>query len=372
MALSKDQKIAELEELNNDLENYFSNTIIPQLFFDKGLILRRFTPPAMKQFKLTKADLGRSIRDLENTLRHTSIIENIERVLATSKILEKEIQTTDLSWFQMNILPYLDKKNRKANGVILTFINITNRIRDLKEQDKVIEEYETLLDTVSHDINNGLTGMLLALQLLKDLDLDGEKEIKFYAKKLENGIKKIQLIVDDSFESGNKRHKYVAEDELLTIETILEDVKFSLISEIYESNSTITYEIKQSEIVFPRRALRSIVYNLVYNAIKFKSPDRSPEILVKTIKKGNFIVLSVKDNGIGMDLKKHKNIFSKYFRIEDSIEGSGIGLHLVKTLVTNSGGKVEVESNLGEGTEFKIHIKQRINKVLKKKAEKLA
>lgn len=372
MARSKDQKIAELEELNEDLENYFSNTIIPQLFFDKEMILQRFTPPAMKQFKLTKADLGRSIHDLENTLRHTSIIENIERVLATSKILEKEIQTTDMSWFQMNILPYLDRKSRKPNGVILTFINITNRIRDLKEQDKVIEEYETLLDSVSHDINNGLSSMSLAVQLLKEMEVEGKKEIKYYAKKLENGIKKIQLIVDDSFKSSNQRHKYVAEEELLTIEAILEDVKFSLINEVYESNTTVTYEIEQSEIVFPRRAFRSIVYNLVWNAIKYKSPDRSPEILVSTVKKGNYVILTVKDNGIGIDLKKHKNIFTKYFRIEDTSEGSGIGLHLVKTLVTNAGGKVEVESTLGKGTEFKIFFKQKIEKVLKKKAEKMA
>ena len=89
MAQSKDEKISELEELNHDLENYFSNTIIPQLFFDKNMILRRFTPPAMKHFKLSKADIGRSIHDLKNTLRHDSVIENIKRVLNTGKILEK-------------------------------------------------------------------------------------------------------------------------------------------------------------------------------------------------------------------------------------------------------------------------------------------
>lgn len=370
MAHSKDQKIAELEELNDDLENYFSNTIIPQLFFDQDMILRKFTPPAMKQFKLTKADLGRSIHELENTLRHTSIIENIERVIATSKILEKEIQTKDLSWYQMNILPCINRADGKANGVILTFINITNRIRDLKEQEKVISEYETLLDTVAHDINNGLSGIVLAVQLLNDLNLEGKKEIKFYTKKIENGVKKIKLIVGGSFESGSNRHKYVAEEELLNIESILEDVKFALISEIYESNTTISYEINHSEIVFPRRELRSVVYNLIYNAIKFRSPDRSPELVVKTTKKGNYILLSVKDNGIGIDLSKHKNIFSKYFRIQDTIEGSGIGLHLVKTLVTNAGGKVEVESKLGEGTEFTIHIKQKIDKLMQKKVKK--
>ncbi|MFN3997635.1 ATP-binding protein [Algoriphagus sp.] len=370
MAPTDEQKIAELEELNNELENYFDNTIIPQLFFDKEMILRKFTPPAMKQFKLTKADLGRSIHDLKNTLRHTTIIDNIERVLATAKILEKQIQTDDMCWYQMNILPCFDKADRKLNGVILTFINITGRVRDLKEQEKVIAEYETLLDTVSHDIKNGLTGMLLSVQLLNDLELEDFKEIKFYTKKIENGIKKIKLILGDFRESESKRHKYKAEEELLNIESILEDVKFALIDEIHETNATITAEVKHSEIVFPRRELRTIIYNLVVNAIKFKSPDRSPEISIKITKKGALMIISVKDNGIGIDPSKLKDIFSKYYRIEDTLEGSGIGLYLVKTLVSNAGGKVEVESKLGKGTEFKIYFKQKIDKVLKKNAEK--
>lgn len=370
MALTKDQKIAELKDLNDELEDYFRNTIIPQLFFDKDMILRRFTPPAMKQFKLKKADLGRSIHDLKNTLRHDSVIENIKRVLETGKILEKEIQTEDMSWYQMNILPYLDKAEKKTNGVILTFINITNRIRDLKEQEKVITEYETLLDTVTHDIRNGLTSMLLSVQLLNDLDFKDEEEIKFYSKKIENGIKKIKIVIGDLYEPGGNQRKYKAEPELLTIENILEDVKFALISEIYESNTTITHDIQHSEIIFARREFRSIIYNLVSNAIKFKSPDRSPEISIESIKKGAFVILSVKDNGIGVDPSKQKDIFSKYFRVEDSIEGSGIGLHLVKTLVSKAGGKIEIDSKLGKGTEFKIYIKQEIAKVLKKNAKK--
>lgn len=366
MALTKDQEITELKELNDDLENYFSNTIIPQLFFDKDMILRKFTPPAMRQFKLTQKDLGQPINKIDNNLRHTSIIENIKSVMESSKILEKEIQTTDLSWYQMNILPYIDKKNNKPNGVILTFVNITNRIRDLKEQEKIISEYETLLDTISHDIRNSMTGMLLSVQLLVDSDLDDKKEIKYYSGVIENGIKKIKLIIGNLFESSSQKHKYKASDEILAIENILEDVKLTLINEIHKSNATVTEEINHSEVIFPRRELRSIIYNLVSNAIKFKSPDRNPEILITTSKKGKYVIISVKDNGIGIEPSKHEDIFAKYFRIENSVEGSGVGLHLVKTLVTNAGGKVEIKSKFGKGTEFKIYLKQNTKKVLTK------
>ncbi|HEY6437539.1 MAG TPA: ATP-binding protein, partial [Ignavibacteriaceae bacterium] len=116
-------------------------------------------------------------------------------------------------------------------------------------------------------------------------------------------------------------------------------------------------EINISEITFSRRKLRTIIYNLINNAIKFKSTERQPKIIVTTNKEGEFIVISVKDNGMGIDESKFEAIFSKYYRLENAIEGSGIGLYLVKEIVSNVGGKVLVESQLDEGTEFKVYLK---------------
>ncbi|WP_240775043.1 PAS domain-containing protein [Pedobacter xixiisoli] len=75
---NKNQQIKELIELNDELENYFRNTIIPQLFVDAHLILRKFTPPAMKQFSLNVDDVGRSISDNKDNIRFPSIVENIQ------------------------------------------------------------------------------------------------------------------------------------------------------------------------------------------------------------------------------------------------------------------------------------------------------
>src|SRR6266487_6925644 len=93
-----------INELNYELENYFENTLIPHLFVDANLVLRKFSPPAMKQFKLTPADIGKHIHVLSN-IPYPALIENINEVIETGKTLEKEIQTTDLRWFRMNILP---------------------------------------------------------------------------------------------------------------------------------------------------------------------------------------------------------------------------------------------------------------------------
>lgn len=132
---SKSEQITTLIELNDELENYFRNTIIPQLFVDAQLILRKFTPPAMKQFNLKAAHIGQPLANVKENFRFPTIIDNIQQVIDSSEILEKEIQTTDLRWYQMNILPYIVQKGKATNGVIITFIDITARIKDLKEQE---------------------------------------------------------------------------------------------------------------------------------------------------------------------------------------------------------------------------------------------
>ncbi|MGN6543399.1 MAG: sensor histidine kinase, partial [Ginsengibacter sp.] len=138
---------------------------------------------------------------------------------------------------------------------------------------------------------------------------------------------------------------------------ILEDVRLTLSHNIKDSDAIIKSELNVQEMTFSRRKLRSIIYNLVSNAIKFRSPERRPKIVIKTERESNFIIISIKDNGIGIDSHKQEAIFSKYFRIGNNIEGSGVGLYLVKEIVTNAGGKIYVESQLGEGSEFKVYLK---------------
>ena len=350
-------QIENLEEINDELENYFSNTIIPQLYIDASLILRKYTPPAMKQFSLSKGDIGKFIGDIKDNFRYPSIIENIETVISNNEILEKEIQTSDLRWYQMNIIPYRVIKENRTNGVIITFVEITMRIKDLKELEKLISDHETLLDTISHDIKTPLTSLMLAIDLFKNVSPENPGEFQVLLKILENSIMKMKDIIHELTDTRKQEHKYKAEEELLNFEHILEDVRLTMNDIIIESGAKIKSEINVSQITFNRRKLRSVIYNLINNGIKFKSPERNPEILIKTESADNYIVLSITDNGIGIEENKQDKIFSKYFRVENDIEGSGIGLYLIKEIVKNSGGKILVESQKGEGSTFKVFLK---------------
>jgi two-component system phosphate regulon sensor histidine kinase PhoR len=353
---TKDTQIKKLIALNDELENYFRNTIIPQLFVDADLILRKFTPPAMKQFNLANSDSGKPLADIKENLRFPTIIDNIQHVIDCNEVLEKEIQTNDFRWYQMNIIPYVIAKTKKTNGVIITFVEITTRIQDLKEQERLIAEHETLLDTISHDIKTPLSSLVLTIDMLKKVPSEDSTRFQSILKIVENGITKIKDIIVELTDARKEENRYKVEEELLSFEHILEDVRLTLAGTIEESGATINSEINVSEITFSRRKLRSIIYNLVNNAIKFKCTDCKPEIFIKTTTEEEFIVISVKDNGIGIDPSKQEAIFSKYFRLENAIEGSGIGLYLVKEIVNTAGGKISLESEPGKGSEFKIYL----------------
>lgn len=354
---NKDQQINSLIELNDELENYFSNTIIPQLFIDAHMILRKFTPPAMKQFKLKKSDVGRHLEEVKDNFRFPAFLDNIQHVIDTGEILEKEIQTTDMRWYQMNVLPYVVKRLKKTNGVIITFVEITRRIKDLREQEKLIAEHEMLLDTIAHDIKSPLTSLRLTIELLKQVPEKGMERFPILMSKVENSMLNMYHIITDLTDTRRQQHHYQAQEELLNFEHIIEDVRLTLAPQIEESKAVIRSVVEVSQITFVRRKLRSVVYNLVNNAIKYTAKDRRPEISINTVEEDGFMVISVADNGIGIPESDFSTIFAKYERLSNDVEGTGIGLYLVNEIITNAGGRITVSSELGVGSVFRVYLK---------------
>jgi two-component system, OmpR family, phosphate regulon sensor histidine kinase PhoR len=354
---NKSEQIEKLTVLNDDLENYFRNTIIPQLFVDANLILRKYSPPAIRQFNLSENDIGKSILDIKENFRYPTLMDNINHVISTHEILEKEIQSTDNRWYQMNIIPYLRLRDNTTNGVIISFVEITMRVKDLKDLEQLISDHEILLDTISHDIKTPITSLVLAIELFKDVSPGDPEEFQSLLHVVENSIKKIQNLVSELTDTRKQAHKYKVEAELLSFEHILEDVRLTLNDIIIETGTIITSEINVSQINFPRRKLRSVLYNLVNNAIKFRLPHRRPEIMITTSREENYITISVKDNGMGIGANNMDAVFTKYFRIENKSEGSGIGLYLVREIVNSLGGKITLKSEPDKGSEFKVYLK---------------
>lgn len=103
--------------------------------------------------------------------------------------------------------------------------------------------------------------------------------------------------------------------------------------------------------------IESILYNLISNAIKYHQKYKEPIIKISSYFTEDNIVIEIEDNGMGIDLDKYgEKLFGLYKRFHFHVEGKGLGLYLVKSQVEALGGKIEVESQIGKGTKFKIYL----------------
>src|SRR5690606_14936104 len=128
---------------------------------------------------------------------------------------------------------------------------------------------------------------------------------------------------------------------------------------IESSNASIQTSIDcGASIHFSKNNLRSILYNLVSNALKYRSPERLPLVQIHCGENDESIILKVQDNGLGMDVKEKDSIFKMFHRLHDHVDGTGIGLFMVKRIIENAGGKIEVESKVGVGSTFRVYLKK--------------
>lgn len=104
------------------------------------------------------------------------------------------------------------------------------------------------------------------------------------------------------------------------------------------------------------RQLRSIVFNLVSNALKYCHPDRPPVVLLTARCTPSQVALTVQDNGLGMSPEQLSDLFRLFRRLHTHVEGSGVGLYSIKKLIDNAGGTIEVASELGMGSTFTVRL----------------
>ena len=104
------------------------------------------------------------------------------------------------------------------------------------------------------------------------------------------------------------------------------------------------------------RVWRSIIFNLVSNALKYRHPHRSPVVRVTANCTPQQVVLRVHDNGLGLSEGQQANLFQLFRRLHTHVEGSGVGLYSIKKLIENVGGTIEVESELNVGSTFTVRL----------------
>lgn len=243
------------------------------------------------------------------------------------------------------------EKNDSTNN------NFSELIKTNEELTKINNDLDTFIFTAGHDLKAPIQNLEGLMTMLFDSVEVAPKNFKI-VELMYSSIERLKSTLNDLTEISKIQIEENNHFETISFEEMLSETIFSIKEEIEISKATIESNFDVKEIQFSPKNLRSLIYNLVSNSIKYRSPDREPFVQISTIQYDkNFLMLKVSDNGLGMKSNNKDKIFGMFKRLHDHVDGSGLGLYIVKKIIENAGGKIEVESEVDKGTTFKIYLR---------------
>lgn len=240
---------------------------------------------------------------------------------------------------------------------------IEERTRELEASNQALrkanQDMDTFVYAASHDLKSPINNMEGLLWLVQEEISEGKLPDLELITRIQDCATRVQQSIT-SLTDVVKMQKTPFEDvESLAFEDLIQEIQLENEQLFSQREARFYLDLEATELYFSRTGLKSILYNLIINAVKYTPPERTPEIRISTRKQPQKLVLEVSDNACGIDLTRHRDkLFKLFKRLNTQVEGSGIGLYFIKEVVERSGGTIEVESTLGEGSTFRIHFKQ--------------
>ena len=241
---------------------------------------------------------------------------------------------------------------------------VTERTEELSETidelKRINNDLDNFIYTASHDLKapvSNIEGLIIGLFDELGQQTVNKSSLDHFKQMIEASILRFQATIRDLTEIAKIQKGTKDNVEDVDLNELLEDIKISIGQLIAQSGAEIRTDLSECvKIKFVRKNLKSIFYNLISNSIKYQRLDRKPVITIKcTVEKG-YIAITFTDNGLGIKTENQDKIFTMFKRFHDHVEGTGIGLYIVKRIIENSGGKIEVNSLEGVGTVFKVYL----------------
>jgi signal transduction histidine kinase len=222
-----------------------------------------------------------------------------------------------------------------------------------KELQKINFELDRFVYSASHDLRAPLTSVLGLLYLLREEAK--EEEPQRLVDMMEESILKLDNTIRDivAYSRNNRTEVQIEPLRLgLIIDDLVKGLKY-LESGDVKLSTCVRYE---DDFVFlsDRTRLTIILTNLISNSIRYRHPARTPDVVVKVYREDSCLVITVADNGLGINDQHMGKIFDMFYRTNDLSAGSGLGLYIVSETVKKLDGKIEVKSKVNEGSIFKI------------------
>lgn len=304
---------------------------------------------------------------MEGGLIQISIILSIIIIILTIIILlqkrkfnilyESIISSLDLelSGKKQEISPYI---NSRYSAIVSRLIELDRKMNfEIENERRSKEKVQIFISDLSHEIKTPLTNVIMYHDMLvKKANFNGE--LKEKQDRITEQLKKIEWILGSLFKSVYLEEEYLKfELECLKIIDTLSIAVSTVLKKASDKGIEISIDKFQDVCVLHNKKWTAeALVNILENSIKY-SP-RNSQIHIYIEQRGFFTEIAIKDEGIGISKKEYPLVFQRFYRSDSvrDIEGSGIGLYLVKTIIEKEKGYVVVDSEINKGTKISVFL----------------
>lgn len=256
--------------------------------------------------------------------------------------------------------PWEENDMRMTIDNALQFYEAHNQLRERNiELEKAYTELERFVYSASHDLRAPLASVLGLVRLAK---MENEQpDQSMYMDKIETSVNKLDMLLQNIisyYRSARLDKDHEAIDMNKLVQGTLESFEY------YENAGQIAFDVTvDAGATFMGDATRTqiVLNNLVSNAIKYQRTDEpNKKVNIKVQVTPERALIEVSDNGTGIAPEEKESIFTMFYRSQAKNAGSGIGLYIVKETLDRLGGTIQLESTLGEGSEFTVEIPNQV------------
>ena len=261
-------------------------------------------------------------------------------------------------------------ENDKPTRFVGTHVDITDHVENeiklsntLNLVSKQNNKLKNFAHIVTHNLKQHAGNFASLMDFYDEASTEIEKqELMDYLKTLSSSLTKT---IGNLSEIVSIQNNKVTKIEKLNLVKEVQGVSNTLEALINKSNTKIINNIDPKIYIFYSATyLESIIQNLLTNAIKYKHPERDPEIVINSVLTEDMIQIKVSDNGLGIDLNKFgDSVFGLYKTFHQNKNSEGVGLYLIKNQIETFGGKITIDSEVNLGTTFTITIPNKKNPV---------
>ncbi|MGX7666121.1 ATP-binding protein [Flavobacterium pedocola] len=309
--------------------------------------------------------MGNTMMDIYPGFEKTEIFQSLKKSMderiPVATVTEFKFPDGSTGWFEVSAQPVLE-------GILILSTDITKLMRTeaelkrkLAERTEMInqiskqkQQLEEFCQIIAHNLRAPLSNLLQLSEMINNSEKQEEK--LNYLKIQKTVLDTLQQTFEELVDITKTTMDFAVKRQEIDLNQEIKLILKSLSNEVKAFKADISFDFSDiATLTYPKKYIRSIITNLLSNAIKYSSPDRPPKIRISSKIKDGWICIEVKDNGLGIDLKKHKkSLFKLHKTFHNHPDSKGFGLFLIKTQVEALGGSINVKSKINKGSTFSV------------------